>query len=123
MESLEDALVPQHPRRVDGLAADPPRVDPLGLEFWQANDLDRRLALKFQHQYGHPRVMWGRRILIQTRGLTPFCRRLPSPLAPWRTIDAPHCPRTVLLSGRDGEPGWGSSMMRCLVVLSSASVH
>lgn len=56
MKSLKHTLVPQHPRRVDGLAADPPRVDPLGLEFWQADDLDRRLALKFQHQYGYPRV-------------------------------------------------------------------
>lgn len=123
MESLKNALVPQHPRRIDSLAADPPRVQPLGLEFWQADDLDGGLALESEHQYGHPRVEWRRRILIQTRGLTPFCRRLPSPLAPWRTIDAPHCPRTVLLSGRDGDPGWGSSMMRCLVVLSSASIH
>lgn len=51
--------------------------------------------------------------------LTPFCRRLPSPLAPWRTIDAPHCPRTVLLSGRDDEPGWGSSIIRCLCHVST----
>lgn len=118
MKSLKHALVPQHPRRVDGLAADPPRIHPLGLEFWQPDDLYSRLALKVKHQYGHLQVKWVRKILIRTRGLTPFCRRLPSPLAPWRTIDAPHCPRTVLLSGRDDEPGWGSSMMRCLIFVS-----
>lgn len=45
METLENALVPQHPCRRDSLAADPPRVDPFSLEFWQADDLDGGLAL------------------------------------------------------------------------------
>lgn len=49
MESLEDALVPQHPRRSNGLAADSPRIHPLSFEFWQTDDLDGRLALESKH--------------------------------------------------------------------------
>lgn len=65
-----------------------------------------------------------RRLKLVQVGLTPFCRRPnPSP-ASWRTIDAPHCPRTLHLAGGvDDEPGCGSSMIRCLVHISAYGTH